>query len=492
MQPSSAGPVYSRGRHAMTRPLVGPAALICLIALSPRSFAGPASSSSAPAPAGTRAEKKAPPPRCVIAPVDLAIVPRISLNARRRPCARNYLGLALVYGRADELRGVQLALGANAVERSMVGAQFAFGVNAAGGNATGLQHALLVNAAGASFAGFQLAGLINAAGQDLRGVQFSGLINAAGRDATAFQLSGLGNAAGGQATGLQASFGFNAAGGGMRGLQLAGLFNGAGSDSRAVQIAGLFNAIGGRASGVQLAGLFNAAGRLHGLQLAAGMNATGHGEGLQLAAGYNRAEVALTGVQIAAVNVGRDVSGAQIGLVNVARRVRGVQLGLVNVADDVDAPIGAVSWVGRGESAFEMWGGEALALAAAARLGTHRFYSLGGISTGPLVDGMPWGPVGGAGVKGAIGRAGLLFDALAHALFFDGFADQALLAQARARLAFAMTPRLALTVGATWNVFVSGDVDGAGLPLGGDTVNRSGDTTVRQWPGFTAGAVLGL
>jgi hypothetical protein len=220
------------------------------------------------------------------------------------------------------------------------------------------------------------------------------------------------------------------------------------------------------------------------------MNAVGRGEGLQLALAYNRAEQSMTGVQIAAVNVGSDVHGAQIGLVNVARRVDGMQLGLVNVADEVDAPIGAVSWVGSGERAVEVWGGEALALAAGVRLGTGRVYSLLGMASGPLVDGNPWGPAAGFGGKGRLGPVEILVDALAHGLFFDGVDDQALLVQGRARVAIDVADRVAITAGPTWNVFVSGDRDGADLPVGPDSYDRSDDVSVRQWPGLTVGAAL--
>ncbi len=116
------------------------------------------------------------------------------------------------------------------------------------------------------------------------------------------------------------------------------------------------------------------------------MNATEGGQGAQIALGYNRVYRELTGIQIAAVNIGRDVSGAQVGLVNIARRVDGVQLGLVNVADRASAPIGAVSWMHSGERAIEVWGGEALSLAAGVRMGTGRVYSIAGIASGPLVE----------------------------------------------------------------------------------------------------------
>jgi len=465
-------------------------ALICLIGL-PRARpaeAGGRAESGSPARAGV--DKKRPLPRCVIAPIDVGLVPRVSLNALRRPCARNYLGLALGYARAGELRGVQIGLGAAAVDRAAVGVQIAIGVTAAGHGAAGLQLAGLVSAAGDDMRGIQIAGLVNAAGEDMTGLQLAGLINAAGGDTFGPQIALLGNAAGQSAAVLQVGGLFNAAGKEVRGVQLAGLFNAAGDDMRGLQISGLFNASGGRAEAIQLGGLFNAASQLRGGQVAGAMNVVEGGQGAQIALGYNRVYRELTGIQIAAVNIGRHVSGAQIGLVNIARRVDGVQLGLVNVADRASAPIGAVSWMRDGDRALEVWGGEALSLSAGVRMGTGRVYSIAGIASGPHVDGRPWGPAAGAGVKASFDRIALLIDALGHALFFDGVDDQALLAQARARVAYDVTERVAVAAGATWNVFVSGDRDGEDLPLGPDSVDRSGDTTVRQWPGLTGAVAL--
>lgn len=465
-------------------------ALICLIALPGARLAGAGGRAESGSPARAGVDKKRPLPRCVIAPFDVGLVPRVSLNALRRPCARNNLGLALGYARAGELRGLQIGLGAAAVDRAAVGAQVALGVTAAGRGAAGLQLAGLVNAAGDDMVGIQVAGLVNAAGEDMTGLQLAGLINAAGGDSFGPQIALLGNAAGKSAAVLQVGGLFNAAGKQVRGVQVAGLFNASGEDMRGVQVAGLFNASGGRAEAIQLGGLFNAASQLRGGQVAGAMNAVEGGHGAQIALAYNRVYRELTGIQIAAVNVGRDVTGAQVGLVNIARRVDGVQLGLVNVADRASAPIGAVSWMRGGDRALEVWGGEALPLSAGVRLGNGRVYSLAGIASGPLVDGRPWGPAAGAGVKASFDRIALLVDALGHVLFFDGVDDQGLLGQARARIAYDVTEQLAVAAGATWNVFVSGDVDGEDLPLGPDSVDRSGDTTLRQWPGLTASVAL--
>jgi len=129
---------------------------------------------------------------------------------------------------------------------------------------------------------------------------------------------------------------------------------------------------------------------------------------------------------------------------------------------------------------------------AAVRLGTAHVYSLLGVGSAFLRASAPLGPLAGVGVKGHLAApVELLVDALAHGLVFLGDDHgRALLTQARVRVQVELWPRLALTAGATWNVLVSDDVDGADLPLFGDRVSTSGARTVRQWPGFSLGVAL--
>jgi len=419
-----------------------------------------------------------PPPPCAFAPVDLAIWTTIGLNSSVHPCARNLFGLGLGGTRAGELQGLQLALGLSVVDRDAYGVQIAGGISVAGKQAFVGQVSGLVSVIGENGRGLQVAGLVNATGGRLQGLQVAGLVNAAGVSMAGLQVGGL----------------INAAGGDLHGIQVAGLINVAGEDMVGLQAAGLINAAGKNVRGLQAAGLVNAAGELHGIQIAGGMNALGQGGGLQIAGGYNRAEHWLDGVQIAVVNIGCEVTGAQIGVVNIAGRVHGVQLGLVNVATRADVPIGLVSFMREGERAIEAWGGEALPINAALRLGTPHVYSLLGFGSAFYRADEPIGPLAGVGVKGRVAaRVELLVDVVAHELFFLGADNgQALLAQARARFAIDVLPRVAVTVGATWNVFVSDDVDGTDLPLGLDRVRTSGSTTVRQWPGFNLGVALGF
>src|SRR5581483_3327234 len=84
----------------------------------------------------------------------------------------------------------------------------------------------------------------------------------------------------------------------------------------------------GAVDGLQVGTVNQTDDRVTGAQLALLLNQTG----------------AVSGLQVAPVNMAGDVRGMQLGLVNVARKVRGVQLGLINVADDMSGvPIGLIS-----------------------------------------------------------------------------------------------------------------------------------------------------
>lgn len=426
---------------------------------------------------------------CVFVPVDLALWSSVSINALYTPCARNLFGLALGMGKAGELTGVSLGVLGQAAEHRVRGVQIAGLVVAGGEDVIGIQVAGLVAAAGDHFAGLQ-ASAIAAAGDTGLGVQLGALGAAAGDEMSGLQLGGLFAASGSAMTGLQAGGLFAASGDQMAGIQIGGLFAAAGDAMTGLQLGGLFAAAGNTMTGLQLGGLFSAAAHFEGVQLSPGASRSGGGRGLEIAGVYTRATGDLTGGQLALVNLGTVVTGAQIGLVNIAREVHGVQLGLVNVADHADAPLGLVSWMRRGDRAVEVAGGEALPVMVAARLGTDRVYSLLGVGADPVHDRKTWGPGGGFGVRIPVAPVAIHIDALAHAVLSDGVDHQALLAQARVRVAVPVAPHVAVLAGATWNVLVSDDDDGADLPLGLERVAHDGDTVIRQWPGVSVGAAF--
>ena len=136
----------------------------------------------------------------------------------------------------------------------------------------------------------------------------------------------------------------------------------ASGDMSGFQFAPIFGAnyASGHATGFQWAWLGNAAGRgVDGAQIGGLANVSvGNANGFQGTLGVNVSTGNVEGVQLASINVARDVTGAQLGFVNVARKVDGVMLGLVNVADDIDGvPIGVVSVTRTGGVHPVVWGG---------------------------------------------------------------------------------------------------------------------------------------
>jgi len=243
-------------------------------------------------------EKKEEPPEPRHRAVNLSLFFPVSLNRSKQDTAN--ISLSLLYGHLGSVRGLDISLGAAAVEKSLEGAQLAGLAALAGVSMKGIQAAGLVSVAGERGEGIQLAGLGSVAGEEFSGIQLSGLFGVAGNGLQGAQFSGLFSIAGESSVGFQASGLFSIAGDKLDGVQLAGLLNVAGDDSRALQAAGLMNVTGGTCSGLQV-GLFNVAGRLTGLQL---------------------------------------------GLVNVAGELEGVPVGLVNITRKEDRRIQMTAWVG--------------------------------------------------------------------------------------------------------------------------------------------------
>ena len=158
----------------------------------------------------------------------------------------------------------------------------------------------------AALAGVELSGIGSRNGA-VRGAQVAGLGNWV--DAGAYGQSG--DARGGQVAGL-----LNWTGGSLRGAQAAGALNFAGRDSSGAQIAGAVNLASGLA-GVQIAGAVNMASAMRGVQVAGAVNVASDATGVQVAGGMNYASGVAT-VQVAPVNVSQQATGAQVGVVNVA------------------------------------------------------------------------------------------------------------------------------------------------------------------------------
>jgi hypothetical protein len=249
---------------------------------------------SAQAGQGAKPEQPAPRHRFL----NLSLYYPVSLNRSKLDTAN--LNLSLLYGHLGSVRGLDLSLGAAALEGSLEGVQLAGLIAAAGESMKGGQAAGLICAAGDRGEGVQWAGLGSVAGEEFTGLQVAGLFAVAGERLKGVQVSGLFSVAGQAANGFQVSGLFSVAGEDLDGIQVAGLFNVAGENSRALQVAGLMNVTGETCRGLQV-GLFNVAGRL---------------------------------------------TGVQVGLVNVAGEIEGIPVGLVNLTCKEDRRVQMAAWAG--------------------------------------------------------------------------------------------------------------------------------------------------
>ena len=336
--------------------------------------------------------------------VNLSLFYPVSLNKSKQDTAN--VGLSLVYGHLGSVRGLDISLGAAALERSLEG--------------------------------IQMAGLIAVAGESLKGVQAAGLIGVAGDQGEGVQWAGLGSVSGEKFSGLQVAGLFAVSGEHLEGAQFSGLFSVAGESTKGVQVSGLFSVAGDQLDGIQVAGLFNVAGEdSRALQVAGLMNVTG---------GTCR--------------------GLQVGLFNVAGRLKGVQIGLVNAADEMEGvPVGLVNLTRKEDRRIQLaaWTGSLTFLNSGIKIWAKRFYSvlyLGGINLPQNIEkclgyGFQYGyafPLragfGGKARKRIDVDAGYLY--LDNGTLFrhlEGTPDRHILS-ARGALALELSPRISLVGGA--------------------------------------------
>ncbi len=312
-----------------------------------------------------------------------------------------------------------------------------------------------------------------------------------------FEIGYVGNWNLGNVDGLQIAGGLNLVEGDLEGAQFSGLINRVRGDVRAIQWAGLANSIGGAFQGMQWGALNVVEGDV-GFFQGAGLASISLGrcEGVQ-ASGLGNYAPSLRGLQLSVVNVSGHAEGAQIGVVNVARTVSGAQIGVLNVAQDVaGAPVGVLSLVQRGRHRPAVWHTDAGGPMVGVQLGNRSIYSIfaGGVeSPGEnerWLAGFGWGahvPLSGS-VFGTV-------EALSYYIFEDeregdqrSDRDLHLLNKGRVGFGWRIAPRLALTAGATVNVFTSRRNDGGDL-VGGDLWHdeKSDRTWVRVWPGYYVG-----
>lgn len=200
----------------------------------------------------------------------------------------------------------------------------------------------------------EVGGISNLNEDETRGLQFAGVANLTGANAFAgmqwketdkkkregfeanlsgAQFSGLANVVLNNVFGWQATGGVNVAKGALQGFQLAGISNTVYKYSFAVQLAGVYNVSVESMDGIQLSGLFNITeGGLYGAQISI-FNKAGFMEGIN---SFENGDP--TAFQIGLINTSGKMNGFQIGLVNFGKRMQGTQIGLINIFNNGKTP----------------------------------------------------------------------------------------------------------------------------------------------------------
>jgi hypothetical protein len=259
--------------------------------------------------AGTTAKDSIylPPPdsSLVEIPVNLGLIPPLSVNGRGADHARNMFSLDILKAEAARIDGLQISTGYAQTLGAVNGVQIAYIEAKTRGDLNGAQVSLM-SLADEGFHGAQLGGLWASSSMGGQGVQIGGLVATQGGEFSGFQGSGLVGYSAGDIRGVQASTVTFA--NSIRGAQLAVLN------------------IGGSVTGLQ-AGVVNIARSVHGSQLGV-LNISGSSNGAQL------------GV----LNIARTSHGAQVGALNIADTSIGADVGVLNYANDLEAaPVGVIS-----------------------------------------------------------------------------------------------------------------------------------------------------
>jgi hypothetical protein len=266
-------------------------------------------------------------------------------------------------------------------------------------------------------------------------------------------------------------------------------------DVNGLQAAGIANLVGRQVSGVQIAGIANMV--------------IGSVDGVQASGIINLTAEDFRGLQIGAVNVtGRDLHGWQLATgLNVARTVhRGHQVGLINYADSsATTPFGYFSFVRlNGYRRLELTTDELNYANLTFKTGVRKLYNIFTFGTSGFAPHKPLGSIGyGFGTAWPLGRSVRPWMLNAEYVGSRVAVQRRFLKQPRVghmRLTVALekriSPRLALSVGPTFNLLLSpydGLVQENALALGTRLTSSSpaDDTgSTYAWIGFQAGLRL--
>jgi hypothetical protein len=367
---------------------------------------------------------------------DLVLAPGFRMSGDTGEPVEHGFVLGIV-GHSDKLRGAQLSLAGNIAQDGVVGAQV--------GGAFALSYGPVL---GAQVAAYTMAM------SGLRGAQFGWITNVARGPVRGAQV-GMVNIVNGPTRGAQVGL-VNVEKGDLDGAQI-GLVNvdKPTAESRGAQI-GLVNATGGTgARTASSVGLANLANKQH-------------------------------GVQVGLVNVVDEIDGVQVGLVSFARKNSGASIAIIPIVLDGDNRL-TLDW------------SDTSAGTVGFKLGTRRFYVAAalGITRDIDRDGQrEYASRFGLGVH-VIPRGGPFFlDVEAASASFATLAhardEQRWIHSLRLQVGFALTKHLAVVAGPALNVQEArGDDDRR--PRGvsfAEQVWTSGRTTVRMYPGLSAGLEL--
>jgi hypothetical protein len=388
-------------------------------------------------------------------------------------------GFGFVADRVGKLSaGLQLSLAANLIDREMTGAQLTVGANILRGPGSGAQLSVGANVATDWFKGAQVT-----VGANYVNGWFSGLQAAVGA-----------NVVRGDVHGAQIGVGANVAGGRLSGAQLGVGANLAGEDSKGWQVA----------AGV------NVAPGLEGAQIAAGINYASSINGAQIAP-INAAGT-VDGFQLGVVNAVGQGSGAQIGTVNLAKHSRGFTLGVLNIAGKHEGEaLGVLNLIGNGIHSVALYGTESMLCNLSLKLGSRHLYTAFQLAYQPG-DGLA---AGSEHYKYSSRRYGLGMalgwrQPLAFSRFryleveagslnirnrtsgdgygFNSDGDYPLLASLRVQTGIEIGLGIHAIVGLSYNVAIGWN--GRDLDLAPNflqATQRSGQTTVREYPGLLVG-----
>jgi hypothetical protein len=272
---------------------------------------------------------------------------------------------------------------------------------------------------------------------------------------------------------------------GVDGLALSGTANIDTRSACGIELAGVANITLGSVAGLQLAGVANVAAEVRGAQISGTLNIATKTTGLQLGA-IDITTGPVRGAQIGVVTFAEETDFS-LGVVNVTTgRVRGLQVGVVNYARDTDFSLGILNIVADGRWHMDAWMlPEAGMLLAAVKHGGDHFHYLYGAGVRPLDADHVW-PLLGLGGHVPLGDR-LFFDqeVISHT---EVAATPNHLVQARLRIGYRFSPKVAGLLGPTMNLLVADAEQRTGVaPAYRFELRDMSDVTVFAWPGVAVG-----